>query len=136
MKTGKPFVMFGDGRLASCKPISEADLAAFMADCVMQRDKMNQVLPIGGGAREETLHVSFAWLFGMQVVSSLCMHPMADCSNRQSVLPWLPCLQHALPAGMRAGMHALPLDADGWEWQALDSACSTKWQVTGLVPRV
>ena len=48
VKTGKPFVMFGDGRLASCKPISEADLAAFMADCVMQQDKVDQVLPIGG----------------------------------------------------------------------------------------
>jgi divinyl chlorophyllide a 8-vinyl-reductase len=34
VKQGKPYVMFGDGTLASCKPISEADLAAFMADCV------------------------------------------------------------------------------------------------------
>lgn len=48
VKEGKPFVMFGDGELASCKPISEADLAAFMADCIEQRDKVNQVLPIGG----------------------------------------------------------------------------------------
>ena len=48
VKDGKPFVMFGDGELASCKPISEADLAAFMADCIDQRDKVNQVLPIGG----------------------------------------------------------------------------------------
>ena len=49
VKTGKPYVMFGDGTLASCKPISEADLAAFIADCVQQQDKVNQVLPIGGG---------------------------------------------------------------------------------------
>ena len=48
MKTGKPYIMFGDGQLASCKPISEADLAAFMADCVAKEDKVNQVLPIGG----------------------------------------------------------------------------------------
>lgn len=48
MKTGKPYIMFGDGQLASCKPISEADLAAFIADCVQQEDKRNQVLPIGG----------------------------------------------------------------------------------------
>ncbi|KAK9810476.1 hypothetical protein WJX72_011318 [[Myrmecia] bisecta] len=48
VKTGKPYIMFGDGRLASCKPISEADLAAFMADCVEAEDKRNQVLPIGG----------------------------------------------------------------------------------------
>ena len=48
MKTGKPYVMFGDGQLASCKPISEADLASFMADCVEDPKKANQMLPIGG----------------------------------------------------------------------------------------
>ena len=40
--------MFGDGHLASCKPISEADLASFMADCIEDKQKINQVLPIGG----------------------------------------------------------------------------------------
>jgi hypothetical protein len=34
VKQGKPYVMFGDGNLASCKPISEQDLARFMADCI------------------------------------------------------------------------------------------------------
>ncbi len=50
VKTGKPYVMFGDGQLASCKPISEADLASFMADCVKDPKKANQMLPIGGMA--------------------------------------------------------------------------------------
>ena len=36
------------GTLASCKPISEADLARFMADCIHDEAKRNQVLPIGG----------------------------------------------------------------------------------------
>ena len=45
---GKPYVMFGDGRLAACKPISEADLAAFMADCVTDPARADQVLPVGG----------------------------------------------------------------------------------------
>lgn len=49
VKTGKPYVMFGDGTLASCKPISETDLARFMADCIQDGSKINQVLPIGGG---------------------------------------------------------------------------------------
>lgn len=53
MKTGKPYIMFGDGTLASCKPISEADLACFIADCVQQEDKRNQVLPIGGELRHQ-----------------------------------------------------------------------------------
>ena len=48
MKGGKPYVMFGDGQLAACKPISEADLAAFIADCVQGEDRVNQMLPIGG----------------------------------------------------------------------------------------
>lgn len=48
VKTGKPYIMFGDGNLASCKPISEADLASFIADCVQQPEKRNQILPIGG----------------------------------------------------------------------------------------
>ncbi|CAI6006687.1 unnamed protein product [Closterium sp. NIES-64] len=34
VKGGGPYVMFGDGQLCACKPISEADLAAFIADCV------------------------------------------------------------------------------------------------------
>lgn len=42
VKDGKPYVMFGDGTLAACKPISEQDLAAFIADCVQQ---------VGAGAR-------------------------------------------------------------------------------------
>lgn len=36
MKEGKPYVMFGDGTLAACKPISEQDLASFIADCVSE----------------------------------------------------------------------------------------------------
>jgi len=50
VKGGKPYVMFGDGTLAACKPISESDLAAFIADCVQGEDRVNQVLPIGGGS--------------------------------------------------------------------------------------
>jgi divinyl chlorophyllide a 8-vinyl-reductase len=43
VKKGGPYVMFGDGHLAACKPISEEDLAAFMADCVVEEDKVNKV---------------------------------------------------------------------------------------------
>ena len=47
-RKGGPYVMFGGGELASCKPISEADLASFMADCISDESKTNQILPIGG----------------------------------------------------------------------------------------
>lgn len=48
VKDGSPYVMFGDGKLAACKPISERDLASFMADCIIEEDKINKILPIGG----------------------------------------------------------------------------------------
>ena len=57
VKKGFPYIMFGDGHLASCKPISEADLASFMADCVEDKDKVNQVLPIGGNSLSPNVHV-------------------------------------------------------------------------------
>ena len=34
VKSGGPYVMFGNGQLCACKPISEADLASYMADCI------------------------------------------------------------------------------------------------------
>ncbi|KAL5541794.1 hypothetical protein UlMin_009504 [Ulmus minor] len=54
VKDGKPYVMFGDGKLCACKPISEADLASFIADCVLGEEKINQVLPIGGPGKALT----------------------------------------------------------------------------------
>ncbi|KAK4797663.1 hypothetical protein SAY86_029989 [Trapa natans] len=54
VKEGKPYVMFGDGKLCACKPISEPDLASFIADCVLSEDKINQVLPIGGPGKALT----------------------------------------------------------------------------------
>nr|XP_027116071.1 divinyl chlorophyllide a 8-vinyl-reductase, chloroplastic-like isoform X2 [Coffea arabica] len=54
VKDGKPYVMFGDGKLCACKPISEPDLASFIADCVLSENKINQVLPIGGPGKALT----------------------------------------------------------------------------------
>ncbi|MCO5575293.1 hypothetical protein L7F22_029093 [Adiantum nelumboides] len=48
VKSGQPYVMFGDGALCACKPISEADLASFITDCVTDSEKLNKILPIGG----------------------------------------------------------------------------------------
>ena len=45
---GTPFMMFGSGELTACKPISEADLASFIADCLDEPAKQNAILPIGG----------------------------------------------------------------------------------------
>ncbi|XP_010454119.1 PREDICTED: divinyl chlorophyllide a 8-vinyl-reductase, chloroplastic [Camelina sativa] len=54
VKDGKPYVMFGDGKLCACKPISEQDLASFISDCVLEENKINQVLPIGGPGKALT----------------------------------------------------------------------------------
>ncbi|MEM9123239.1 MAG: NAD(P)H-binding protein [Pseudomonadota bacterium] len=48
VRQGKPFLLFGDGRLTACKPISDRDLANYLADCLDRPDRRNQVLPIGG----------------------------------------------------------------------------------------
>lgn len=48
VKNGQPYIMFGDGALCACKPISESDLASFIADCVTDPAKVNKILPIGG----------------------------------------------------------------------------------------
>lgn len=48
VRRGKPFVMFGDGVAPECKPISEVDLARFLAECLEDPARENQVLPVGG----------------------------------------------------------------------------------------
>ncbi|MFN8839563.1 MAG: NAD(P)H-binding protein [Burkholderiales bacterium] len=48
VRDGKPFLVFGDGRLTACKPISDADLADYLAGCLDDPARRDRVLPIGG----------------------------------------------------------------------------------------
>jgi divinyl chlorophyllide a 8-vinyl-reductase len=48
VRRGRPFLVFGDGRLTACKPISDDDLADYLADCLEDENRRNQILPIGG----------------------------------------------------------------------------------------
>ncbi len=48
VRRGKPFLLFGDGKLTRCKPIGDGDLARFIAECVTDPGRRNRVLPIGG----------------------------------------------------------------------------------------
>jgi divinyl chlorophyllide a 8-vinyl-reductase len=48
VKRGKPFLVFGDGTLTACKPISDDDLGAYLAACLDDPSRHNRVLPIGG----------------------------------------------------------------------------------------
>ena len=45
---GKAFMVFGNGQLTRCKPISDEDLADYLIDCLEHTDRANQILPIGG----------------------------------------------------------------------------------------
>lgn len=48
VQAGRPYLVFADGRLTACKPISDRDLGRFLALCLTDPDKRNRVLPIGG----------------------------------------------------------------------------------------
>ena len=48
VQRGKPFLVFGDGRLTACKPISDRDVARYLADCLHEESRWNKILPIGG----------------------------------------------------------------------------------------
>ncbi len=48
VKDGKPFLLFGDGKLTACKPISDDDLGDYLAGCLDDESRHNQILPIGG----------------------------------------------------------------------------------------
>jgi divinyl chlorophyllide a 8-vinyl-reductase len=48
LKRGKPFLVFGDGTLTACKPISDDDLGRYLAECLDDDGRRNRVLPIGG----------------------------------------------------------------------------------------
>ncbi len=48
VQQGRPYLLFGDGRLTACKPISDTDLATYLADCLTDPTRQNRILPIGG----------------------------------------------------------------------------------------
>ena len=48
VRAGRSFLVFGDGRLTACKPISDRDLADFIVGCLDDPARQNATLPIGG----------------------------------------------------------------------------------------
>lgn len=48
VRDGKPYLIFGDGRMTACKPIHDDDLGAYLARCVTDPVLRNRILPIGG----------------------------------------------------------------------------------------
>ncbi len=48
VRRGRPFLVFGDGTLTACKPISDDDLADYIAGCLEDEGRWSRILPIGG----------------------------------------------------------------------------------------
>lgn len=48
VQKGKPFLVFGDGKMTACKPISDLDLARYLANCLDDSQMQNAILPVGG----------------------------------------------------------------------------------------
>jgi len=48
VRQAKPFLLFGDGRQTASKPIGEADLARYLAECLDDPARRNRILPVGG----------------------------------------------------------------------------------------
>lgn len=63
IQQGAPFVMFGDGEVTRCNPISEADLAIYLVDCITNKDRENKILNIGGPDEPMTMKKQGEMLF-------------------------------------------------------------------------
>jgi divinyl chlorophyllide a 8-vinyl-reductase len=48
VQQGRPFLVFGDGRLTACKPISDGDLGRYLAQCLTDPGFQGRILPVGG----------------------------------------------------------------------------------------
>jgi divinyl chlorophyllide a 8-vinyl-reductase len=62
---GKPFLVFGDGQLTACKPISDDDLGAYLARCLDEPALQGRILPIGGPGPALTPLAQAEHLFGL-----------------------------------------------------------------------
>lgn len=48
VRSGKPYLLFSNGELTRCKPISDRDLARFVVGCIDDPERRNRILPVGG----------------------------------------------------------------------------------------
>lgn len=48
VRRGKPYLLFGNGELTACKPISDRDTARYLVRCLSDPGLRNKTLPIGG----------------------------------------------------------------------------------------
>jgi divinyl chlorophyllide a 8-vinyl-reductase len=99
VRKGKAFLVFGDGRQTSCKPISDDDLADYIADCLHRADRWNRILPIGGPGPAITPRQQGEALFEMM-----------GASPKFRSVPFAAI--DAVIAGLAAGGRVLPIMAE------------------------
>lgn len=96
VRDGKPFMLFGDGQLTACKPISDDDLAQFIALCLTDHQKFNRILPIGGPGEAITPLEQGHYLFKQLGIRPRFMHvPVALLST---IIVGLDAFKILLPA--------------------------------------
>jgi divinyl chlorophyllide a 8-vinyl-reductase len=96
VKKGKPFLVFGDGTLTACKPISDDDLGDYIAGCLDDTQRHNRILPIGGPGPAITPRQQGELLFrcwAARPASSRCRWrcwtPSSACWARWGMVPAL-----------------------------------------------
>lgn len=97
VRRGKPFLVFGDGTLTACKPISDGDLGRYLADCLDDDARRNRVLPIGGPGEAITPKAQGERLFALLGREPRFMHvPVLLLDGIVAVLAtlgrWVPAL--------------------------------------------
>lgn len=65
VRNGRPFLIFGNGELTACKPISDRDLAEYIVGCLIDESRWNRILPIGGPGNAITPRQQGEALFAM-----------------------------------------------------------------------
>jgi uncharacterized protein YbjT (DUF2867 family) len=48
IQDGAPYILFGDGTMTRCNPIAESELAEFIMDSLIDPNKWNRILNVGG----------------------------------------------------------------------------------------
>jgi divinyl chlorophyllide a 8-vinyl-reductase len=99
VKKGKAFLVFGDGALTACKPISDDDLGDFMAGCLNDQSRHNRVLPVGGPGPAITPRQQGELLFALLGQAPRFKQvPVALLDRIVTVLGWLGRVVPALAA--------------------------------------
>ena len=82
LKDGNSYVLFGDGAVTRCNPISEEDLAIYMCDCALEEyseQRWGKILNVGGPDRPLSNKMlgevrRFFWHFLLTLLWSFCTY--------------------------------------------------------------